>query len=472
MPAFNALPLRDAASRWKTVAVAVHLLATPIDAALRRLTLRLFPWSVDAILVERGEDTPEAFQARILALLTPEKRDPLLREELDCLMALEEQSSGDLQTPMMTPLPLLLPPPCVNMHTSVKEKTTAADRVTRRLAFAGLKPILEECSRVSGRPVSFHLPPSGIVFPPSLDHNEIGVHPNTIPSGSTVDRLLYEVYGHNLDGDGCGSTCRSPAPGRGQLLQDAVGESVVQVVGTDVYLLFPTLSVYHGRDTEDIFRAALSAAWDKIRTNGPVGDPAGQDTPEAFDGLLEWPRVQKGYMDAKMQETQAGIAEARKKLAQLLRQEREVREITERVLSKTFMADVAERLPREREAVLAHPLVARLGIVPGGLRVETRPILVPYGGRTYDLGRFVIWIGDDLDVSVWVLEAMHPLGVAHPHIGTSGNPCFGNATEGIAAQVADYRFGNAVTLILRWLAEGYAPEVADTKIEEWPSVAP
>jgi hypothetical protein len=132
--------------------------------------------------------------------------------------------------------------------------------------------------------------------------------------------------------------------------------------------------------------------------------------------------------------------------------------------------EALDRAPADFVAIRKMPEVRRLSIVDNGIHVETEVIHAEHGGRRYALGRYVVRISSVGGVAVWCEETLHPKRVPHPHIHLDGNACFGNAVEAIAKNAAYHRYHDTVALVIRWLAKGYTPILANSKIEEWPEV--
>jgi hypothetical protein len=167
-------------------------------------------------------------------------------------------------------------------------------------------------------------------------------------------------------------------------------------------------------------------------------------------------------------ESDKRIAEYQLVLAQELRRKLEIETLLRAFLDSPRVSEAVASLPGQYRRIKAEPDVAKLAIVDGGLQVETKPLEIEYQGVRYDLGPFVIRVGRRGVVSIWSESPRHPGGVPHPHIAKDGGPCFGNATDAILKAGADHRYHDAVTLVLRWLKDGYSPQLASVKIEEWP----
>ena len=124
------------------------------------------------------------------------------------------------------------------------------------------------------------------------------------------------------------------------------------------------------------------------------------------------------------------------------------------------------------ERLRANPLIKSFGLQSGGLHIITESIVYSYDGKCYRLGSYIIRISGIGAVSVWAKESAHPRGIPHPHIGWSGDPCFGNISKALYRASTGGRTVDAVEFVLRWLTEGYDPLLAEESIHAWPEEIP
>ena len=165
------------------------------------------------------------------------------------------------------------------------------------------------------------------------------------------------------------------------------------------------------------------------------------------------------------------IADAQQKLTDLYRQRKDLEALVLSFQSTPFVQSTLHRLESDFQKMESEPDVAWITIVDKGIHVKTQPIEIEHEGARYMVGAFVIRVSEDGHVSVWSEQPAHPKGIPHPHIAKDGGPCLGNASDVIARAAGEHRYYDTVKLVLRWLKDGYTPELASVKIEEWPVVA-
>jgi len=223
-----------------------------------------------------------------------------------------------------------------------------------------------------------------------------------------------------------------------------------------------------------IFEYLLVLGWEGCRRH--QFHPPEADHPARRKDFLActqgWLETGRDLMARDLAKVDANIEQAQRWLAELLRSKRELEEHICAYDLTPFVQVTLKRLPRDYRLIKADPDVAMIAVVSDGLHIETRPLHVEHEGRRYAVGSFTIRIGRKGTVNVWCETPLHPKGVPHPHIAKDGGPCFGNATNAILRAGADHRYHDAVTLVLRWLKQGYAPQLASVKIEEWPLAGP
>jgi hypothetical protein len=93
------------------------------------------------------------------------------------------------------------------------------------------------------------------------------------------------------------------------------------------------------------------------------------------------------------------------------------------------------------------------------LRVEedrivarTYPVIIERDGDNWDLGTFqVILTLDSDDVRITKVSGEKPDGYPHPHVSTSGVPCFGNVGPPLAKLLAEGQYVAALSVLLQFL---------------------
>jgi hypothetical protein len=124
----------------------------------------------------------------------------------------------------------------------------------------------------------------------------------------------------------------------------------------------------------------------------------------------------------------------------------------------------------ELERLRAIHGVRGVRVAGSALRVETQPIVIVWGQRNVDLGRYCLVLDLAGDVRVESLDARGPKSHwDHPHV-QDGLPCLGNLREGVLKLIAEYELALATQVLLDFLGT-YVPDTAYTPIEGWPAVA-
>ena len=200
---------------------------------------------------------------------------------------------------------------------------------------------------------------------------------------------------------------------------------------------------------------------------------------EGYDWLPE----RRRFADARCRSVQTRIAQLRQNLQindrsieektwELTRLSRKNQELREQV--GYLESTTAVRIRRDAE----QELVALMSLVPGAyddLRVEddrivarTYPITVTSrDGDDYDLGTFQVVIRLDADdVRITKISGEKPDGYPHPHVSSSGVPCFGNIGAPLAKMLAEGQYAAALSVLLQFL-RSYNPGDAYIKLEHF-----
>ncbi len=293
---------------------------------------------------------------------------------------------------------------------------------------------------------------------------------NSSPAGEASFTFGTTIFGMPLDKDGFPVKVTKPTPGRGLSMEDQEEQPCVQVLGNTIYFLVPTVGNYRGEISRIIFKKLFIAGWDGIRLlakekkTKPLSKRACAGIAKRWvDGYPNGVEEEMALLDDK-------IARVTKELAGYLRNKQEFASILALLNTPGYARRAKKRLVREFDKLMANPDFERVSVVDEGLHLATKRIIPEHNGRGFDLGRFVIRIGRNGRVSVWSEEPTHPRRIPHPHIDADSGPCFGNATEAIIKAAAEERYADAASMTLRWLRDGYSPELAAVKIEEWPVV--
>lgn len=334
------------------------------------------------------------------------------------------------------------------------------------------RPLLEICSRLTGRKIHFHGNRNQIVVPYPIEDEIIHLVPNATPPGERGTQWLQFAFDGRIQKDQEWVSCHRPTRGRGVVVTDTDKNAVVQIVGRTIYTLFPIVSLYHGRESQRIFAEILRASTNHLarEPNGYVPDvPTARvrlkDVLSAFTSHAEdTPRHWKTSLENA--EREIGLAQDR--LRHWVAVRAEITALKEGYENSERFKRTLARLPEDCRRLLAHPLVERVFGHDGGLHLKTKLLVATHEDRRYALGRFHLRIGIDNKISVWCVESRHPKGIPHPHLLENGVPCFGTATDAILEAGADMRFKDCFLAVIRWLAEGYTPEIGGVAIDEWP----
>ena len=101
--------------------------------------------------------------------------------------------------------------------------------------------------------------------------------------------------------------------------------------------------------------------------------------------------------------------------------------------------------------------------------VETHPVWVEHDDHDFDLGTFrvTVRLSDD-QVTVHKLVGSSPSGYPHPHVSSTGVPCYGNIGAPLVKLLAEGQYAAAVSVLLQFL-QSYNAGDAYLKIEHWDS---
>lgn len=432
--------------------------------APRKAELSVEPYKLDCrIFAERRGETMKRLLSRVLNIIGKPRKDdtveihPVLYKKSPVLLYAWRQ--GEVQIGSDKP--------------DDRDEDSGRDIAAER----SYGELLRQFSRLAGGiSIFFHrnTPEAAAPYPDKRGH--IHVFTNRYPPGEAApNRYVSRAFGFRLDGD-FGLEHLSPCPtrGRGVVLKDEKGTELVQVLGADFYFLIPLMSTFNAKTSEQIFSRLLALAWDEYRERSkrPMRPQRSISAGEFRREVIVWLE----RLPAKIRTDIAGyekeIRRYQEALAITYRNKLEFEAVLALLTPASYAKEIRKRLPADFWLIKKLPQVARVGIVHEGLHVETVPIEIEHAGKRYDLGSFVVRVNAKGMVTVWSEAPTHPNGIPHPHISKDGVACFGNATDAITKHAAQFRFYDCVSLVLRWLTQGYTPALALWKIEEWPEAAP
>jgi hypothetical protein len=353
----------------------------------------------------------------------------------------------------------------VRIHAPADE----TERNKMRQAFAAYRRELERFSRLLGG-VELHFHSAKLTCRDSFPNKpgRYRIFTNSSPSGETARTFGSTVFGMPLDKDGYPVGVTKPTPGRGLALMDRDEHPCVQLLGNMIYFLVPTIDNYRGEISRIIFRKLFISAWDGIRSLAAEKKTKPLSRRVRAKVINHWVDCYAEGIRKEVASLDEKAAVAMKELAAYMRSRQEFALVLAFLGAPGYARRAKKRLATDLDALRSSPDFQGLSVVDEGLHLATKRIIIEHGGRNYDLGFFTIRIGRNGRVSVWNDEPTHPRRLSHPHINEDGSPCFGNATEAIIKAASEFRYYDAACLTLRWLKDGYTPELAAVKIEEWP----
>jgi len=337
-----------------------------------------------------------------------------------------------------------------------------------RRALAAYEPLLCRFSALTGLLPHFYCDGDDTRAPRPNVLGEAHIFTCAHPPGECRTRYFSSAGGIPVAENGNQVVGYEPTAGRGITLGDESG-TLVQVIGSNIYLLLPTLSYFDPQTSSRLFEYLLTLGWEGYRRyqlRPPSASPAKRK--DFIASARQWVEAGKEDLIKSLAGIDAAIEQAQKDMAGLLRSKRELNDYIRTHDQLPFVQEAVARLPGDYRRIKRDPNVAMIAVLKDGIHVDTWPLHVEHEGRRYAIGSFTIRIGRRGAVSVWCETPLHPKGIPHPHIAKDGGPCFGNATSAILQAGAEHRYYDAVTLVLRWLKDGYSPQLASVKIEEWP----
>lgn len=351
-----------------------------------------------------------------------------------------------------------------------------ADSETAKMhaALRDIEGVLRDFSKKVRKRVTLHFVKHEVrAVTPYPDDGILHIVVGAAAPGAIDECHLAHACGVRLDAKGMYLEFWGPTLGIGTLVKDAEKQTIGQVVDGTVYLFIPSPGrssfLFEGSGGRDLYARALAFVHAAMKKGGEpkskkIADLArySEFVKKSLVGLPMLLGARKALLDIRIQE-------ATEKLNSLYA-ERETFTRLCRIQEARNDEEQREIPSRDWPRIREHPLVERVLSVEDALHVQTRRIIAEHGGKRFDFGRFMIRLPLGGKPSIWPIEYTHPKRVAHPHISPSSVVCFGNATSAITQAAGEGRIADALDLIFSWLTEGYDPNLADSKIEEWPEV--
>ncbi len=336
-----------------------------------------------------------------------------------------------------------------------------------------MQKTLEWLSDYSGIQILFDVRGGGFASVyPRQDHM-VHVVVGASPPGEVRKGKRASLCGIQFEPDGSAVAYENvESYGSGTIVFSKEKEPIAQIVGKSIFVFVPMemryARVLRDQDGLGLFKKALRYAWNAyVEDTETVSLQPIKNVREYTDLIEElvdcFPSIKRAMIENEEREARRLHAEylSRMQYVQILKSD--LRE------GVALLAEYdKKKCAAEFKTLRSNKLLKVVGILKGGLQVVTHPIVYQHEGKRYRLGTYVIRISKVGQVSVWAESTSHPSGCPHPHIGLSGNPCFGNISIAIDRAAIEHRIVDTIDLVLRWLTEGYDPKLADTPITEWP----
>ena len=355
-----------------------------------------------------------------------------------------------------------------------QEEDAGAQKEQYAEAMLCYKNLLEQCSGIIGG-IAFHLHigGEGDVREPFPDSPRcIHIFCNKVPLGEVSLYYRSTAFNLPLSSDGKQAICLNSAPGRGIAVKDDK-KPVVQILGSNFYFLAPIIKCFNAVTSGVIFIKLLSASWKAYQQSQKAkkSKSAPLKRKAFMDAAFDWQAGIPEFLEKKLVEDKAQMDIAFREIMNLQSKIRDAVALLDSLKASGYSKNIRSRVAKEWKKITALSDVSRLAVVENGLHVFTKPIVIKWEGKSYDMGSYVIRINKCGYISVWSENSTHPQGVPHPHIGKETGACYGNATEAIIRAGTEHRYADAFAYIIRWLKYGYTAELTLVKIEEWPVIS-
>lgn len=342
-----------------------------------------------------------------------------------------------------------------------------------QLAVDLLAPV-EYLAGITGLDIALHLPhdTSHPLFPEK--RNGIDIVIGASPPGDIAIEQIGAMCGVRLTELGKAYSLPTYAKGYGRVVKDRFDVTVGQVVGTTLYLFLQTnTKELVDQLTEKggaLVRKCLELVWREY-VEHEVDEPAQKPFTTVDecavpldlwdmsldDDFNKWLNDERKKVEAALDAYNQALRDFRFAKRNLVGMQAHRKAETD--------AEVNERKALWQQ-LLDDPRVASISLVDEGYQLITTPILDAGTGRL--LNRYGMRMNEDRRICVWSIDSPHPDRVPHPHISSCGVKCFGNVGPLIEDVLIARNIPSGFLLALDWLEDGYDPDLADSKIEEWP----
>ncbi len=354
-----------------------------------------------------------------------------------------------------------------------KEKVTAKKEQYAQ-AIICYRGLLEQFAAIiGGWDIHFYTDSYGFIREPFAETPRcLHIFTNCVPPGEISSCHRERMFDLPLAADGKKQVCLNFTPGRGSVVENDEG-AVAQIVGSNFYFLAPIIDCFNAINSAKIFKLLLVRSWNAYcdeKREQKKSKPAPLKQGVFMAAVYDWLSVLPQHLELVLANTNMHLLGKFEEIASLQKDIRQYTQILEVLKSGQYVNNACNRLDEEWKKISALSDIEDLAVVDDGLQAYTKPIVMKYNGTMYDVGSFIIRISKYGTISVWSENPTHPNRVPHPHIGKDDVPCFGNATEAIIRAASTFRLADAISYALRWLRDGYTPELALVKIEEWPKI--
>lgn len=284
--------------------------------------------------------------------------------------------------------------------------------------------------------------------------------------------------------------------GDGILIRDSRGVAVAEVIGTNIYILYP-ITHYDFFGNAKVFRKILDecvplvgmsaeereAHFAKVREAERI-EQQKRDEKEKVAREERKPKARLEYIAAcagRYKKTLAGTQQAidrgHKEIAELqLALTRKIRETNgaERKLKQmeSERSNVEESYAKEFDKLSSLPKVLEILAVGGLVKIYTDTLYCvdPRTKKKHDIGRFEIVI-DPAGVVTFKNLTRTVDGFYAPHVSASRGPCLGNIKEVIPELVGNYEFATLTMVCIQYIESVNVDDDWGRRISMWPIAA-
>jgi hypothetical protein len=301
------------------------------------------------------------------------------------------------------------------------------------------------------------------------------------PCPNPERREVRNAFGRAFPADGLHLI--APDPERGIVMSDIDGNPVAQIVGGTVYVLVTGLLGYAINKgdwaAEALARllheavACVTAQMKVVEDDDVLSERWRQALEANREKYVELCSsrfdLARAKLDARVADAENEIVLAGKSITQHLQRRRKAEE-ERRAFTEKEWPEWQARLRKEFEQLAASACVTGVRCTGDGVEVRTRMVYIPWKGKRYLIGRFLIRLGDDGSVNIVnVANTARDTDYHHPHVRDSGNPCFGQMQEAIGKLMAERQYATVVNLLFRFF-ESYNLHGGVEEITKWKEV--